>query len=71
MPGLATRMKFEAAAFSGKTERQHEVCTRQVSACFCWPFDQAEGVAAEILAKPRFLKFFCFIETIKIKVIQV
>ena len=46
-----------------------EVCCRKIGECAIRPLHNTNAVAFEVFFQPRFEKFFCVSETIKIKVI--
>jgi len=56
---------------SGKPKNQFEIGVRNITCRFFRPLNQGYRVIPKILAEPCILKLFCFIESIKIKVIQV
>lgn len=55
----------------GKSKNQFEIGVRNKTCRFFRPLNQANRVIPKVLTEPCILKLFCFIESIKIKVIQV
>ncbi len=68
---LTARNDVHRTAVFGKAEANHEVSRRQAALGLFRPFDQANGIVTEILAKPCIHKLFWKVETIEIKVIPV
>ncbi len=59
------------SSVSSKPENKFEVGFRNMTSRFFGPLDETHRIIPKVLSKPCILKLFCFIESIKIKVIQV
>jgi len=70
----AAGLQFKASPGCGRVgnpENKGEIGRRHIADCFVGPLDQTHGIVPKVFAKTGIFKLFCFIETIKIKVIPV